>query len=75
MPPKHVPLPVAIFDDGRENVGVGKQWYLDELVRRRTDRATERLVRLTRQLAVLTLVITVLTAVGAGASIYAAVVA
>ena len=63
---------IAIFNGGREHVVVGKQWYLDELVRRRTDRASEALVRLTRQLAVLTVLITALTAVGVAASVYAA---
>jgi hypothetical protein len=63
---------IAVFDQDRQNVSVGKQWYLDENTRRRTDRATEALVRLTRQLAVLTVVITLLTAVGAAASVVAA---
>jgi len=54
---------------------VGKQWYLDELTRRRADRATDALVRLTRQLAWLAVVIAVLTALGAAASVYAALAA
>jgi hypothetical protein len=63
---------IAIFNRDRQNVNVGKQWYIDEITRRRTDRATEALVRLTRQLAVLTVVIALLTAVGAVASVVAA---
>lgn len=35
---------IAIFDQGRQNIDVGKQWYLDELTRRRADRATDALV-------------------------------
>lgn len=66
---------VAIFDQDRHNVVVGKQWYLDELTRRRADRATDALVRLTRQLAWLTFVIAALTAVGAAASVYVALAA
>jgi hypothetical protein len=38
---------IAVFNQDRQNVSVGKQWYLDEITRRRTDRATEALVRLT----------------------------
>ena len=64
---------VKIFNSDRQNVTVGKQWYLDELSRRRTDRASEALVRLTKQLARLTVLIAILTAVGAAASIVAAV--
>jgi hypothetical protein len=63
---------IAIFNQDRQNISVGKQWYLDEITRRRTDRATEALVRLTRQLAALTVVIALLTAVGAAASVVAA---
>jgi hypothetical protein len=63
---------VEIFNGDRHNVVVGKQWYLDELSRRRTDHASEALVRLTRQLALLTVLIAILTAVGAAASIIAA---
>lgn len=64
---------IEIFNRDRGNVVVGKQWYLDELTRRRADRASEALVRLTRQLALLTVVIATLTAVGVAASIVAAV--
>lgn len=64
---------VEIFDSGREQVVVGKQWYLDELSRRRTDRASETIVRLTRQVALLTVVIAILTAIGVAASVVAAV--
>ncbi len=63
---------IAIFNQDRQHVSVGKQWYLDEITRRRTDRATEASVRLTRQLAVLTVAIALLTAVGAAASVVAA---
>jgi uncharacterized ferritin-like protein (DUF455 family) len=63
---------IAIFNQDRQHVSVGKQWYLDEISRRRTDRATEAMVRLTRQLAVLTVAIALLTAVGAAASVVAA---
>lgn len=63
---------IAIFNQDRQHVSAGKQWYLDEIARRRTDRATEALVRLTRQLAVLTVAIAHLTAVGAAASVVAA---
>ena len=64
---------VEIFNRDRHNVVVGKQWYLDELSRRRTDRASEALVGLTKQLAFLTVLIAILTALGAVASIVAAV--
>lgn len=64
---------VEIFNRDRHNVVVGKQWYLDELTRRRTDRASEALVRLTRQLAILTILIAILTAVGVAASVMAVV--
>jgi len=64
---------IAIFNEGRQNVSVGKQWYLDELTQRRTDRATDALVRLTRRLALLTVLIAILTAVGTAASVIAAV--
>lgn len=63
---------IAIFNQDRQNVSVGKQWYIDEITRRRTDRASEALVRLTRQLAALTVVIALLTAVGAAAAVVAA---
>lgn len=63
---------IAIFNADRQHVVVGKQWYLDELTRRRTDRASDAVVRLTRQLAMLTVVIAALTAVGAVASVIAA---
>ena len=63
---------IAIFNQDRQNVSAGKQWFIDEITRRRTDRATEALVGLTRQLAVLTVVIALLTAVGATASVVAA---
>jgi len=63
---------ITIFNQDRQNVSVGKQWYIDEITRRRTDRATEALVRLTRQLAALTVVIALLTAVGAAAAVVAA---
>ena len=62
---------IAVFNQGREHVVVGKQWYLDEITRRRTDRATEALVRLTKQLTILTWLIAGLTAVGATASVFA----
>jgi len=29
---------IEIFNQDRQNIVVGKQWYLDELTRRRTDR-------------------------------------
>lgn len=64
---------VEIFDRDRQNIVVGKQWYLDELTRRRADRASDAMVRLTKQLAWLTVVIAVLTALGAAASVIAAV--
>lgn len=60
---------IAIFDEGRQNVSVGKQWYLDEITRRRADRATEALVKLTKRLATFTYVIAALTAVAAIASV------
>lgn len=41
---------VAIFNQDRHQAVVGKQWYLDELSRRRTDGASGALVRLARQL-------------------------
>ena len=62
---------IAVFDADRHNVVVGKQWYLDEMTRRRTDRASEALVKLTRQLALLTVLIAVLTAGGTVASVLA----
>jgi hypothetical protein len=63
---------IQIFNADRQHVVVGKQWYVDELTRRRTDRASEALVRLTKQLAWLTVLIAALTAVGAAASVIAA---
>lgn len=66
---------IAKFDKDRQYVVVGKEWYLDELTRRRTDRATDALLGLTRQLTWLTVVIAGLTAVGAAASVYAALAA
>ena len=66
---------VEIFDRNRQQVSVGKQWYIDELSRRRTDRATDAMIALTRQLTFLTWAIAVLTAIGATASVFAAITA
>jgi cytoskeletal protein RodZ len=63
---------IADFDSGAEHVVVGKQWTLDELVRRRQDRATDALQTLTSRLLWLTVAIAALTAVGAAASVIAA---
>jgi hypothetical protein len=62
---------IAVFNADRQHVSTGKQWYLDEITRRRTDRATEALVRLTKQLALLTWLIAALTAAGATTSVLA----
>ncbi len=64
---------IATFNAGRDQVVVGKQWYLDELVRRRQDRASKALERLTRRLFWLTVAIATLTALGTGAAVVAAV--
>jgi hypothetical protein len=64
---------IEIFNADRQNIVVGKQWYLDEISRRRTDRASEAMVKLTQQLTFLTWAIALLTAVGAGASILAVI--
>lgn len=58
------------FNAGRESVVVGKQWWLDELVRRRADKATDALIRLTRVLAVLTVAVLVMTAASTAAVLY-----
>lgn len=61
---------VARFNATRANVSVGLQWWLDELVRRRADRATDALVRLTNVLTWLTVILAVLTALSTAAVIY-----
>jgi hypothetical protein len=64
---------VAAYNVSKNNATrTTSQWYLDELSRRRTDRATDALVQLTKRLTWLTVAIAVLTAVGAAASIIAA---
>lgn len=49
---------VAIYDDVAKHTGVGLQFYLDELVRRETERTNQRLVILTDQIRLLTLATT-----------------
>jgi hypothetical protein len=50
-------------------------WFLDEIVRRRQDRATDAMIELTGHITKLTVVLVVLTVIGTSAAIYAAVMA
>lgn len=52
---------IETFNADRQNIVVGRQWYLDEISRRRTDRASEALVKLTQQLTFSTRTIALLT--------------
>src|SRR4051812_13828899 len=63
---------IADFDSGAEHVVVGKQWTLDERVGGRQARATGALQGLTGGLFWLPVATGLLTAVGAAASIVAA---
>ena len=58
---------IETYDSIAEHTGVGTQFYLDELVRRRVERQTKRLVELTDQIRLLTLAV-------AGATIVALVI-
>ena len=48
-------------------------WFLDEIVRRRQDRATDAMVRLTGHITQLTVLLVLLTVLGTCAAIYAAI--
>jgi hypothetical protein len=63
---------IGLFDAIGGTYSPNPQWYLDELTRRRTDRASDALKRLTRTLTKLTWLIAVLTAIGVAASLIAA---
>jgi len=58
-------------DAAAANTVYGVQWYVDELSRRRADKATEALVRLTAVLNWLTVVVALFTAASTAATIYA----
>lgn len=61
-----------LYDQQAQSTMVGTQFYLEELNRRALDRQTEVMLRYTRWITIMTIIILVATIISTAATIYSA---